>query len=72
MFEKEKVMELKILNKQDQSMKAIARVSCAPRNTVRGYVRDSATALHKARAHRHLSCASRLSPACRRKSSLRR
>ena len=49
MLEKEKVMELKILNKQRQSMKAIARVSGAARNTVRKYVRDSATAVRKAR-----------------------
>ena len=52
MLEKEKVMELKILNKQGQSMKAIARVSGAARNTVRKYVRDSATAVRKARSSR--------------------
>ena len=52
MLEQEKVMELKILNKQGQSMKAIARVSGAARNTVRKYVRDSATAVRKARSSR--------------------
>ena len=45
-------MELKILNKQGQSMKAIARISGAARNTVRKYVRDSATALRKPRISR--------------------
>ena len=52
MLELEKVMELKIHNKQGQSMKAIARVSGAARNTVRKYVRDSATAVRKARVSR--------------------
>jgi transposase len=52
MLDQEKVMELKILNKQGQSMKAIARVSGAARNTVRKYVRDSATALRKPRISR--------------------
>ena len=52
MLEQEKVMELKILNKQGQSMKAIARVSGTARNTVRKYVRDSATAVRKARISR--------------------
>ena len=45
-------MELKILNKQGQSFKAIARVSGAARNTVRKYVRDSATAERKPRFSR--------------------
>ena len=45
-------MELKILNKQGQSFKAIARDSGAARNTVRKYVRDSATAARKARFSR--------------------
>jgi transposase len=52
MLDQEKVMELKILNKQGQSMKAIARVSGAARNTVRKYVRDSGKALRKARPSR--------------------
>ena len=45
-------MELKILSKQGQSMKAIARVSGAARNTVRKYVRDSATAVRAPRSSR--------------------
>ena len=45
-------MELKILNKQGQSMKAIARVSGASRNTVRKYVRDSASTARRPRASR--------------------
>ena len=57
MLEKEKVMELKILNKQGQSMKAIARVSGAARSTVRKYVRDSATAVRKVRSSRQCNIA---------------
>ena len=45
-------MELKILNKQGQSMKAIARVSGAARNTVRKYVRDNVSNTRKPRASR--------------------
>lgn len=45
-------MELKVLNKQGQSMKAIARISGAARNTVRKYVRDSALAVRKPRVSR--------------------
>ena len=56
MLEKEKVLELKILNKQGQSMKAIARVSGAARNTVR----DSATAVRKVRSSRQCNILLRL------------
>ncbi len=52
MLDQEKVMELKILTKQGQPIKAIARVSGAARNTVRKYVRDSAPSIRKARASR--------------------
>jgi transposase len=52
MLDQEKVMELKILKKQGQSMKAIARVSGASRNTVRKYVRDGAVAPRKRRVSR--------------------
>jgi hypothetical protein len=45
-------MELKVLNKQGQSVKAIARISGAARNTVRKYVRDGAKAQRKPRASR--------------------
>jgi transposase len=52
MLDQEKVMELKVLNKQGQSVKAIARISGAARNTVRKYVRDGAKAQRKPRASR--------------------
>jgi transposase len=52
MLDQEKVMELKVLSKQGQPVKAIARVSGAARNTVRKYVRDGAKAERKPRASR--------------------
>jgi transposase len=52
MLDQDKIMELKVLNKQGQAIKAIARVSGAARNTVRKYVRDGAPSVRKSRTSR--------------------
>lgn len=52
MFDQEQVMELKVLQKQGQSLKGIARASGAARNTVRKYVRDKGSTERKPHASR--------------------
>ena len=52
MYDEEQVMELKVMVKQGQSLKTIARESGASRNTVRKYVRDGSSAVRQPRASR--------------------